>query len=167
MADRKMIFWFFLIVLVLASLMILRHRIAKPEHIAHPEWLTDFDGAKQIARQQHKDLLINFAGSDWCYWCKKLDAEVMTDADFVIPAQQDFVFVLIDFPANKSAQGQTLQQQNERLAQQYAIEGYPTIILAESDGTPYARTGYQPGGGKSYLDHLRQLRSDAGVQPVK
>lgn len=154
----NLVFWFFLLLLSVVVLVTLIHRIRGPAQVAHPEWLTDFEAAKQLARQHNKDLLINFAGSDWCYWCKRLDAEVLMDAAFVIPAQEDFVFVLIDFPADRSGQSQSLQKQNQQLAQRFAIEGYPTIILADADGNPYARTGYQQGGGKAYLEHIRRLQ---------
>ncbi|HIA27437.1 MAG TPA: thioredoxin family protein, partial [Planctomycetes bacterium] len=32
----------------------------------------DFDKAKETARSEGKDLLINFTGSDWCGWCQRL-----------------------------------------------------------------------------------------------
>lgn len=152
-------FWLFLVLLsvILAVSVYLGRR--GPQKVVHPEWQTDFEAAKQRASDQQKDLLINFAGSDWCYWCKRLDAEVMTDADFVVPAQESFIFVLIDFPADRSGQSQPLQEQNESLAEEFAVQGYPTVILADSKGIAYARTGYRQGGGKAYLEHIRQLQS--------
>lgn len=162
MADKKSInyvFWIFLLALLAVVLISAIYRVRGPDRVAHPVWETDFQAAKEQAKAQNKDLLVNFAGSDWCYWCKRLDAEVMTDADFVLPAQQDFVFVLIDFPVDKSGQSQSLQDQNQRLAEQFAVQGFPTIILADADGNPYARTGYQQGGGTAYLAHIKELQA--------
>ncbi|MCK5682332.1 thioredoxin family protein, partial [bacterium] len=35
-------------------------------------WQTDFAAAKAQAQKENKLLLIDFTGSDWCGWCKKL-----------------------------------------------------------------------------------------------
>jgi thiol:disulfide interchange protein len=39
-------------------------------------WLTDFAAAKQQAASENKKLLLDFTGSDWCGYCKLLEAEV-------------------------------------------------------------------------------------------
>lgn len=121
-------------------------------------WLTDWEKAKQTAAAQNKDLLIDFAGSDWCGWCKKLDAEVFKKPEFA-PAADDFVFVLVDFPNDKSRQSAELQQQNEQLAKEFEVKYFPTVYLAGADGKPYAKTGYVDGGPKAYLEHLEELKN--------
>jgi thiol-disulfide isomerase/thioredoxin len=35
-------------------------------------WETDISVAMEKAKKEGKDILINFTGSDWCGWCKKL-----------------------------------------------------------------------------------------------
>ncbi len=127
---------------------------------AESVWMTDFEAAKVKADDEGKDLLMDFSGSDWCYWCQRLDEEVFSRQGFIDEAGRHFVFVKIDFPSDKSGQSQALQQQNDRLARIYGIQGYPTIILAHPDGTEYARTGYRDGGPDAYLDHLQQLRQE-------
>ena len=82
-------------------------------------WLTDFEAAKAQATEEGKDLLVDFSGSDWCYWCKKLDGEVFSKPGFMDTASSDFVFVKIDFPRDKSRQSADLQAQNLRLSQTY------------------------------------------------
>ena len=124
----------------------------------HIDWETDWDKARQTAQSEGKDLLIDFAGSDWCYWCQRLDSEVFTQPAFIEKAKEDFVFVLLDFPNDKSGQSQALQQQNERLSQEFGVQGFPTVFLAHPDGRPYAQTGYFEGGGKAYLEHLNELK---------
>jgi thioredoxin-related protein len=126
----------------------------------HAEWITDFEKAKQTAQAQGKDLLIDFSGSDWCGWCIKLDKEVFSKEAFVHEAEKKFVLVLIDFPNDTSGQSQALQAQNERLSKQFSVEFFPTILLADSSGKPYATTGYQEGGPTAYLEHLKQLREE-------
>lgn len=153
------IFWLFLAVIAALIVFSLLRHTKGPKNEAHPEWLTDFEAAKTLAQEQNKDLFISFSGSDWCIWCKRLDAEVLSEADFVIPAQQEFVFVLIDFPSDKSGQSPSMQEQNQQLAQQYQVQGFPTVILADKDGIPYVRTGYQEGGARAYLRHISDLQT--------
>jgi len=38
-------------------------------------WTQDAKAALAEAVKEKKDVLIDFTGSDWCGWCKKLDAE--------------------------------------------------------------------------------------------
>ena len=121
-------------------------------------WMTDFEAAKQAAQAGNKDLLINVSGSDWCYWCKRLDKEVFSKPAFVEEAKENFVFVLLDFPRDKP-QRPEIKQQNRRLADTFGIQGYPTVLLADEQGDPYARTGYVEGGAQNYLEHLRDLRT--------
>ena len=122
-------------------------------------WLTDFEKAKQTAGAEGKDLLINFAGSDWCYWCQKLDREVFSKQDFIREAGRYYVFVMVDFPNDTSRQSAELQKQNQALAAQFGVEGFPTVFLADATGKPYAKTGYIEGGVQMYLKHLSQLRN--------
>lgn len=122
-------------------------------------WQTDFDAAVESARRQGKDVFINFSGSDWCYWCQRLEKEVFSKDAFWQEAADQFVFVLIDFPNDKSQQSDALQKQNEKLAQQFGVQGFPTIVLADATGEAYARTGYVEGGHERYLEHLKELRT--------
>lgn len=124
----------------------------------HGPWLTDFEVAKAKAAEEGKDLLVDFSGSDWCYWCQRLDGEVFSKPAFIEQADHNFVFVKVDFPSDKTAQSRQLQAQNQQLAQRYRIQGYPTVILMRPDGTPYAETGYLEGGPDAYLKHLEELR---------
>src|SRR5262245_5687193 len=51
-------------------------------HAAKDGWLDDFEKAKAQAKAENKKILLDFTGSDWCGWCKKLDAEVFSQSEF-------------------------------------------------------------------------------------
>lgn len=121
-------------------------------------WFQDMDAAKTSAAKGKLDLLLDFTGSDWCGWCIRLEQEVFSQEAFQGAAPKDFVLVKIDFPRDQTSITPAIRAQNERLSQQYGIEGYPTIILADAEGRPYAQTGYQEGGPEAYVAHLRDLR---------
>ncbi len=120
-------------------------------------WVTDFEKAKTAAAKDGKDLLMDFTGSDWCGWCIKLHEEVFSKDAFKQEAPKHFVLVEVDFPQGKE-QAEELRKQNEKLQQKYGIEGFPSIVLADAGGRPYAVTGYEAGGAAKYVDHLAELR---------
>ncbi|MEO6742655.1 MAG: thioredoxin family protein [Chthoniobacteraceae bacterium] len=122
-------------------------------------WVTDFEKAKQTAAAEGKDLLIDFTGSDWCSWCIKLRKEVFDLDAFKAAGPKNFVLVELDFPQNKSKLTKETQEQNTKLQTQFGIQGFPSIVLADAQGRPYAQTGYQPGGPEKYLPHLDELRA--------
>jgi thioredoxin-related protein len=119
-------------------------------------WHTDFEAAKAKAKAEQKLLLVDFTGSDWCGWCIKLKDEVFDKQAFEKEAPKAFVLVELDFPHNKEL-SEKLKKQNEQLAKQYKIEGFPSILLLDAAGEVIARTGYRPDGPKAYLKHLDEF----------
>ncbi len=122
-------------------------------------WVTDFEAAKKQAAEEGKHLLLDFTGSDWCGWCIKLDEEVFSQAAFKDSAPESYILVELDFP-NAVPQPEELKAQNAKLQQEYEVQGFPTIILLNSDGEMYGQTGYREGGPEAYLEHLTELRAN-------
>lgn len=125
---------------------------------ADGQWMTDFEAAQAKAAAENKLMLVDFTGSDWCFWCKRLDAEVLSQAEFQEYAAKNFVLVKLDFPRNQSAQPVEVREQNQRLLARYEVEGFPTIFLMDANGKPLAQTGYRRGGVEAYVEHLKELR---------
>jgi thioredoxin-related protein len=121
-------------------------------------WSNDFDAAKAAAGRQGKDVLVFFTGSDWCPWCIRLRNEVLDTPEFLASAVQTFVLVEADFPRNRTLLPAAVQVRNEKLKNAFSIEGFPTVLLLDAQGRPYARTGYLTGGTTNYLPHLAALR---------
>lgn len=122
----------------------------------HSLWITDFEKARKLAKEQNKLILVDFSGSDWCGWCVRLEKEVFHQKEFKNYAKKNFILLLLDFPSQKP-QSAALKKQNAKLAKEYKIEGYPTILILSADGKELARTGYQAGGPKAYIQHLNKL----------
>ena len=121
-------------------------------------WTSDFAAAKKQAAEGHKDLLVDFTGSDWCAWCIKLNDEVFKLEPFKAGVKDSFVMVEIDFPKDKTKLTEATQKQNTELGKKYAVQGYPTILLCDAEGLPYASTGYQKDGPEKYVVHVNELR---------
>ena len=119
-------------------------------------WTEDAKAAVKQATEDNKDLLINFTGSDWCGWCKKLAAEVFSQQAFTDEAPKHFVFLKLDFPRRRELSEET-KKQNAEWKSRMPVRGFPTIVLADASGKPYAKTGYRRGGAEPYLKHLAEL----------
>jgi protein disulfide-isomerase len=119
-------------------------------------WFEDIEKARTVARETNKPMLLDFSGSDWCIWCKRLDSEVFSKSAFKAYAKDHLILVNLDFPQFTS-QSNELKKQNQQLAQTYQIRGFPTVILLSSQGEEIARTGYQPGGPEKYIEHLEDI----------
>lgn len=121
------------------------------------EWMTNFKAAQELAKKENKILFLSFSGSDWCSWCMKLDAEVLDTPEFQAWVKRNAVPVKLDFP-RKAVLSEALRAQNETLARYYGVEGFPTVVLAGTDGREIARTGYRNGGAAAYVKHLEEIQ---------
>ncbi len=98
-------------------------------------WVTEVDAAIAQAKKEKKSVLLEFTGSDWCPPCIMMHKKVFSKKEFVGPASKDFVLVHLDFPEGDPE----LKKKNDPLAEKYEIEGFPTVILLDSEGKEYDR----------------------------
>ena len=99
------------------------------------------------AKAQKKLVLLDFTGSDWCAYCKLLDNEVLSKPSFKGFADKNYIEVTVDFP-QQTQLPDDLQQQNDTLDKQFNIDGFPTLIVLDSEGKELGRQeGYDPGSG--------------------
>jgi thiol-disulfide isomerase/thioredoxin len=121
-----------------------------------PTWRTDYRAALADAKQQGRHVFLLFTGSDWCPWCKRLNAEILSTPEFTRYAHEKFVLVEVDFPHAKPQSGD-LKKQNAMLQRAFQIEGYPTVIVLDENGKRVGVLGYQEGGPGPFLKQLKAL----------
>ncbi|HUL51936.1 MAG TPA: thioredoxin family protein [Opitutaceae bacterium] len=129
---------------------------AKTPTVRFAEWTTDYAAALEQARQQGRHVFLFFTGSDWCGWCKRLNQEILSTPEFARYAGENLILVELDFPRGKP-QPKDLVAQNARLARQYRIRGYPTVVVLDSAGQIVGHLGYQEGGPAPFVDALRRM----------
>ena len=122
-----------------------------------PGWITSYEQGQQEAKANNKLVLLNFTGSDWCGWCILLDREVFSKPQFKEYASKNLVLVEVDFPKTKQI-SETIRRQNIQLAQQYQIQGFPTIIVLNGDGHVLGAFGYMQGGPDVVIATLEKMR---------
>ncbi len=119
-------------------------------------WETNYEKAVASAKDSKKLVLMDFTGSDWCSWCMKLDKEVFSQPAFKDYAKDNLVLLKLDFPRSKQL-ALSEKQQNEKLAKEYSIEGYPTVVVLNAEGKKVGELGYMEGGPSKFIDELKKL----------
>ncbi|NBO57798.1 MAG: thioredoxin family protein [Chitinophagia bacterium] len=125
-----------------------------------PHWLNDLKQAKQIAQQEHKYILLNFSGSDWCGPCIRMHQEVFNSDEFQKVADKKLVMVNADFPRLKKNQLPVSQQKiNDELAEQYNTKGlFPfTLLLDENGKVIKTWEGFYVNGSVEFSQLINQL----------
>jgi thioredoxin-related protein len=104
--------------------------------LSFTEWRVNLDDAKRLAKQEHKHILLNFSGSDWCGPCIRLHKEIFESEAFLKMADTALLLVNADFPRMKKNRLTEKQQAlNDAVAERYNISGkFPLTLLLTSDG---------------------------------
>jgi thioredoxin-related protein len=99
-------------------------------------WENDFENAKKKAEKEHKLILLNFSGSDWCGPCIKLHDEIFENTLFKNFADSNLVLINADFPRLKKNQlSKDQQKKNDKLADTYNPQGsFPYTVLLNAQG---------------------------------
>jgi thioredoxin-related protein len=121
-------------------------------------WLTDLPKALNQAKAEKKVVLLDFTGSDWCGWCKRLDKEVFSTAGFKEYATKNLVMVEVDFPNQKKLSTE-LKKANDELKNKYKVDGFPTMVVLNGEGREIGRqVGYLEGGPKAFIAKLETFK---------
>lgn len=123
-------------------------RVAKQDEKS--AWLTSWDAAAKQSKTSGKPILMDFTGSDWCGWCKKLKAEVFETPKFKSWAAKNVILLEVDFP-RANPLPEKLAKQNDELAAKYGIQGFPTIVFADHTGKQLGTIGYEEGGPDAWI----------------
>ena len=125
-------------------------------------WHYNLDEARQIAQKEHRHILLNFSGSDWCGPCILLRKDILDNEAFLQMADTTLVLVNADFPRKKKDQLSPQQQQlNNAMADRYNPQGkFPYTLLLDAsgkvlkawDGNPGIRPAEFAGEIKTVID---------------
>jgi len=98
-------------------------------------WSDDLEKAISQAKAEHKAVLVEFTGSDWCPPCKMMRAGVFSKTEFVDAASKNYVLVEIDMPKGDQA----VAKKNQPTVEKYKIDGFPTVLLLDATGKEFSR----------------------------
>jgi len=122
-------------------------------------WEPSFEAAKAKAAQEGKDIVLTFAGSDWCIPCMKLEKEIWSSQEFMDYAKDHFVMYRADFPKRKAnALPKEQQEVNDKLADTYNKQGlFPLVLVLDKNGKVLGSAGYKNLPPKEYIALLHSF----------
>jgi thiol:disulfide interchange protein len=101
-------------------------------------WL-DYDEGIDQAQTENRTVMLYFH-TDWCSWCKKMEAETFKNSD-VISESRNFVSIKVD------------GDDRSDLVERYNVNGYPTVVFINATGKVTNKVvGYQ--SASQFLDSM-------------
>jgi len=120
------------------------------------EWMVNFEKASIRAGKENKNMVMVFAGSDWCAPCIKLEKNILESDNFKKYASEHWVLLKLDFPKRKQNQlSKEQQEHNDALAEKYNKKGYfPLVLMVDKNGFVLGETSFKDISSQSYVDEL-------------
>lgn len=79
--------------------------------------------------KENRIKVVLFTGTEWCPACQQLDRGVISTPAWMEFASKEIQFRSFDFPADRS----TMPASAQRMAQQYGVRAFPTMLVLSSD----------------------------------
>ncbi|MDD3985260.1 MAG: thioredoxin domain-containing protein [Methanobacterium sp.] len=93
--------------------------------------IKDYNNLLKEAKKQHKKIFVDVY-TDWCGFCKEMDETTFSNPQVKAELKKNYIIIKINGDFNK------------KLSEKYKIEGYPTLIVLNSNGKVIKKyTGYQ------------------------
>jgi thioredoxin-related protein len=127
------------------------------------KWQPDFETARKVAHENHKLILLNFSGSDWCGPCMRMRKEIFESDVFSKMTDTSLVLVNADFPRNKKNRlDEQTEKQNDALADKYNPEGkFPFTLLLDADGNVLKSwDGFPKENAEEFADEIYSICYD-------
>ena len=132
-------------------------------------WETDFKKASSAAKTSGKYMLLDFSGSDWCGWCKRMDKTTFNDPAVSLFLADHFYAVKLDAEQKENIvhNGQTMKwvKAGRRGVHELAyalLDGkmsYPTtVFLNEKLERITISPGYK--GAKDFMNELTYVKEE-------
>ena len=100
-------------------------------------WTQSYQQALEQAQEEGK-LILAYLYTDWCGYCKKMEAETFTDQAVIDEMSDSYVWLKLN--AETDEEGRQLQER-------FNITGYPGLLLLDGDGQEMERiSGFVPAG---------------------
>ncbi len=96
------------------------------------QWTHDFEAAVELATAKKLPLFLNFTASDYSPPCRQMAEAVFAKPEWLAYATTHLVLVAVDFPMDETRVPAVYRQRNERLAQRWVVESYPTFLILDS-----------------------------------
>lgn len=120
-------------------------------------WRTNLKEGLIEAKEQHKQILLVFSGSDWCKPCVQLKQNVFQSKQFEETYSKDYVLVNIDLKRDMSQLSKSEVKYREQIAAKYNKKGFfPYVVILDAQGEVQKEIkGYKGETADYYLKQLK------------
>lgn len=132
-----------------------------PEGYIH-QWFTNIAEAVEESQREDEEksesgeyIFVYFAGSDWCPHCMRFEKEVINAPTFRRYLEKNFIPVLIDSPRYYTLSEEQKEYNEARLVE-YQVNGFPTMVILDSDGEAVSVLGYSREGANGFIKTLKK-----------
>jgi len=111
------------------------------------KWLTDYSTALEASKEEHKNVLIYFTGSDWCPPCKILQKDFFETTAF-LDQSDNYILLYVDLPRGRGSISSDLLLHNKKLMARWNKKKvFPfLVIIDENEKTLEELAGYTMNG---------------------
>lgn len=122
------------------------------------DWTEDIEAAQQFSRETRHPILALFTGSDWCHFCKLLEASVLSTTTFRERVKGKYILLYVDFPRRTDVPKEVMGQRT-RLSAKYGVMGFPTLVaLANGDHVLDKIFGFKQGTtAEEYVSRIEAI----------
>ena len=100
-------------------------------------WIQSYPQALKQAQEEGK-LILAYLYTDWCGYCKKMEAETFTDQAVIDEMSDSYVWLKLNAETD---------DEGRRLQERFNITGYPGLLLLDGQGQEMERiSGFVPPG---------------------
>lgn len=125
--------------------------------VAGEAWETEYERALEQAQQRGGYVLVDFTGSDWCRWCKVLKEKVLDSAEFEdCVRRQGLTLLELDYPRSVEKLSAERLAKIEEIRRRYGVESFPTVMLLDAQGRPFARLKGSAVDAQEYVGRIEE-----------
>lgn len=99
-----------------------------------PQW-KKFNPGLAEAKKTGKKVLVDVY-TDWCTWCKKMDANTYSDATVKEYLKKNYILVKLNPENDSDVLYEGKKYSAAEFSQGMGVTGYPATLFLQSDGTP-------------------------------
>ena len=102
-------------------------------------WKAFTDGFSEAKKTEMKVMVDVY--TNWCGWCKRLDADVYSNPDVVAYMKEHYVSVKLNAESAAEVRYKDTTYTQVKFAQALGVTGYPTIAFFDSNGNLITKLG--------------------------
>jgi len=96
------------------------------------QWFS-FEKGLAEAKKTNKKMLVDVY-TDWCSWCKRMDADTYSNSTIASYLQDKYVVVKLNAESSARHSYNGKQYTEQELASEFGVSGYPTTLFFKPDG---------------------------------